>query len=337
MVTSGDSVLSISSGGDNTLALLSKGPKRVVSIDLNPAQNYLLELKHAAARQLSYAEYLEFLGVRESTQRVDIYKTISSSLSAEAVVWWGTHTNLIRNGIIHSGRFEKFVRFFARYVLPYIHSRKTITSLLSSSEIEAQKEFYETKWNTALWRLFFRIASSRFLLGRARQPIMFTQADTGGVAEIYRQRLERHLRTKTVRGNFFLEYNLTGNYVHGLPPYLEENCYQSLRKQDKDSLCIVSDTVLEYFRSTPDTTFSAYNLSDIFEALSDSEHESMWQEIVRTAKPGARIAYWTNLVPRTIPITVAASVTDEHLFAEDLHAKDRVFFYDTFKVHTIVK
>ena len=44
-VRPGQVCLSIASGGDNTLAMLSRGPARVIAIDVNPAQIAILELK----------------------------------------------------------------------------------------------------------------------------------------------------------------------------------------------------------------------------------------------------------------------------------------------------
>ncbi len=61
--------LSIASAGDNTLALLSKGPARVVALDLSPAQLACLELRVAAYRVLDHGQLLELLGARPSTRR----------------------------------------------------------------------------------------------------------------------------------------------------------------------------------------------------------------------------------------------------------------------------
>ena len=49
----GQTCFSVASGGDNTLAMLSRGPGRVIAVDLSPAQLACLELRVAApARSL---------------------------------------------------------------------------------------------------------------------------------------------------------------------------------------------------------------------------------------------------------------------------------------------
>ena len=50
-----DHVVSIGSAGDNALALLARGVASVSSVDLNPAQTALCELKKVAISKVDYA------------------------------------------------------------------------------------------------------------------------------------------------------------------------------------------------------------------------------------------------------------------------------------------
>ncbi|MBI3468098.1 MAG: DUF3419 family protein [Planctomycetes bacterium] len=54
--------LTITSGGCNALTLLCEGPRRLVAVDSNPAQNHLLELKRAGIYALTPEEYYQFFG-----------------------------------------------------------------------------------------------------------------------------------------------------------------------------------------------------------------------------------------------------------------------------------
>ena len=51
-IKSDDAVLAITSGGCNVLGFLLFDPEVIYSIDINPAQSYLLELKIAAIKAL---------------------------------------------------------------------------------------------------------------------------------------------------------------------------------------------------------------------------------------------------------------------------------------------
>ena len=87
----------------------------------------------------------------------------------------------------------------------------------------------------------------------------------------------------------------------------------------------------------PPATFSKFNLSDIFESLSLPDNDTLWDEIVRTAKNGAVIAYWTNLVQRSYPAHLSSKLKVDDEQIDKLRAKDRVFFYDNFHSYTILK
>ena len=338
LIHTNDSVLSITSGGDNTLALLLAGPKKVCSIDLNPAQNHLLELKRVAAKRLSYEEYLELLGVRKSNRRTDLFNKTATGMSPASKAWWADHGTSIKQGVIHCGRFERFTRGFARYVLPVIRSRKAITELLACHNIDEQRAFYKNKWDNRRWRFFFGLASNRLMLRRyARQQGMFAYTAKETVAGVYRKRLERHLTSVPITGNFFLHYSLTGEYGAALPLYLEEKNYSRLRDMPDSALSLVTDNLLNYLKSLPANTFSKFNLSDVFEALSPTENEMLWEQIVRTAKPNAKIAYWNNLVPRSYPAHLFFQIKTDKEQISRLRTKDRVFFYDSFHAHTILK
>ena len=338
MVTKDDTVLSITSGGDNTIALLLERPGKLVSIDFNNSQNYLLELKISAATALYYEEYLEFLGILKSSRRLALFEKVKDVLSPEARSWWIRQQGMIRRGIIHGGRFEKFLSLFRSIVLPLVHSRETIIRFLSVVDLERQVNFYRQVWNTRRWRLLFRMFSSRLLLKMfARQHGMFTYTHVYHIGEQYLQRLENKLRTVSLNNNYFMRYCLVGSYdISVLPPYLEQKNFNSLRACAA-SLTTVNHSLLGYLKLVPESFFSKFNLSDIFESLSDEENYKLWTEIVRTAKPGAIVVYWNNLVPRSFPESISPNVIDENNIALLLQKIDRVFFYGSFHVNKVVK
>src|SRR5437764_11053298 len=77
-VRPGDVCLSIASAGDNSLALLTRHPSRVIALDLSLAQLACLELRVAAYRVLSHPELLELIGSTPSTRRADLYRRCRS-------------------------------------------------------------------------------------------------------------------------------------------------------------------------------------------------------------------------------------------------------------------
>ena len=176
--------LSIASGGENTLALLSRGPQRVIAIDLSPAQLAGLELKVAAFRMLSHAELLVLLGSRHSLGegqstliepsgpvsvaqlRGRLYQRCRCELSPAVRQFWDGRPEAIAHGINTIGKFERYLALFRRYVLPVIHNRDRRFSLLQSKTYEGRECFYREQWDTWRWRLIFRAFFSPFTLGK---------------------------------------------------------------------------------------------------------------------------------------------------------------------------
>src|SRR5687767_13471482 len=66
-------ILSIASAGDNSFSLLLADPAQVVAVDVSEVQLFLVELKKAAIKSLSYDECLSFLGFSPCSDRPGLY------------------------------------------------------------------------------------------------------------------------------------------------------------------------------------------------------------------------------------------------------------------------
>src|SRR5690606_961225 len=108
-------ILSICSGGDNSLSLLTCNPDIIVVADINPIQLYLMELKMAAIQCFSHRECLKLLGFYDASDRIDTFEKLKQLLSAEALEYWNSNLKQISEGVIYAGRLEKNLRFFAKY------------------------------------------------------------------------------------------------------------------------------------------------------------------------------------------------------------------------------
>ena len=134
-VGEGDSVLSVTSGGCNTLALALPGPSRVLAVDLNPSQNHLLALKIAALRVLDPHEMLELAGAVPSDRREKLYEACRTWLLLESRFFWEEHRQLIRDGLLGCGRYERYLNLF-RKILLVIHGRRTLEALFEERDRE---------------------------------------------------------------------------------------------------------------------------------------------------------------------------------------------------------
>jgi S-adenosylmethionine-diacylglycerol 3-amino-3-carboxypropyl transferase len=330
----GFTCLSIVSGGDNTLAMLSKGPRKVFGIDLNAAQLALLELRMAAFRELSHAEMLALHGSVESHQRQELYERCRNDLSPAARAYWEERPELIEMGFGSAGRLERYFRIFRDWILPLSESRTLIEQLLAEKSSLERVRFYDSTWDNIRWRFSFRIFFSQFVMGRiGRDQELFRYAQ-GPVAEYMLQRMYHALTKLDPADNPYLHWILTGRHRNGALPF-------ALRAENFDAIRAHLERIdwrcctLEQFLEDPPDTFDSFNLSDVFENISIENHERVLRLVVRAARPNARLAYWNLLVPRSRPESLASDLQPLKSLADSLYARSKTFFYKSFVVEEV--
>jgi S-adenosylmethionine-diacylglycerol 3-amino-3-carboxypropyl transferase len=327
----GRRVLSIASAGDNVLALLALEPEEVVAVDFSGAQLACVELRLAAFGALEHEEVLGFLGIRPSGARWATYGKLRGGLSVGARSFWDRHPDAVRGGVVHAGRFERYLRSFGRWLLPLVHSRRTIRALLEPRERRERDRFYDRRWDTLRWRLLFRLFFSRAVMGRAgRDPSFFAHVE-GSVADRILERTRYALTALSTHDNPYLVYILTGNYSEAaLPRYLRPEHHDAIR-DGAGRVRLLHGGVQEAVGR-----FDAFNLSDIFEYLSEAEHARLYASLVDAARPGALLAYWNLLASRGVPEAERRRVRPLPELAENLHARDRAWFYGAFHVDEVL-
>jgi S-adenosylmethionine-diacylglycerol 3-amino-3-carboxypropyl transferase len=331
-VTSRDDVLSIASGGDNSFALLVNHPKSLSAIDKNPAQLFLVELKMRAIQEFDFDDFIGFIGARPCQKRRHLYASLRAQLGAEARDYWDMRKEEIEKGVIHSGRFERYFSIFRQMVLPLIHNQKTIREFLSAASLQEQQAFYDKVWSNWRWRCFFRIFFGKFLLGHlGRDPSFFKYVTLESVGKELLRRTRWGLTEIPIGSNYFAEYILTGRYrtTETAHPYLRESNFRSL-KECVGGLKLICSSLEEYLKRLPPKSISKFNLSDIFEYMSDEVFEMTLREILRVAREGSKLTYWTLFIPRPLPRELTSRIC-LHSFAP---ARDggtgRTFFYRSF-------
>lgn len=327
-----DDVVSIASGGDNTFALLLKGPRSVTAVDRDPAQLHLIELKIRSVEHLDYEEFVAFVGARPSGERLKTYGKLRPSLSDAARGYWDGNPDALAGGIIHCGKFERYFGLFRRRVLPLIHGRGTVRQLLASPTLEDQREFYRGTWDNRRWRLLFRVFFGKFLLGRlGRDPSSFRYVTLDKVAATLLGRARHALTEIPVGDNHYVEYILTGNYsrLDSGPPWLRPGNFAALRA-NIGRVRFVESGLTKYLASLAPGAASKFNLSDVFEYLSDAAVEDALREVCRVAAPGGRLAFWTLFVPRTVPDSLQGRLSPMAGIEAKWPVEARAFFYGSF-------
>jgi S-adenosylmethionine-diacylglycerol 3-amino-3-carboxypropyl transferase len=331
-ITGDDTVVSISSAGDNTFAIALKQPASIIAVDMNPEQLYLVELKMKAIEFLDYEEFISFVGVVQNGNRFQTYIRLRSYLSNDARQFWDTHTNFIENGIIHCGKLENYFRIFSQYILRMIHKKSTIHEFLSLKSLNEQKSYYQSKLNNIRWRWLFTLFFSRFIMSRiGRNKAFFNNVRSDNTASILFQRTEYGLTEISVSDNYFLQYIMTHtfnspNHYH---PYLLIDNFNKL-KSCLDRIQLTCGTLDEVLSKLQARSISKFNLSDIFEYMDSEQIKTTLDHIVRVSTDKALISFWTLFNTITIPPSlkfIKPAIPDEQVL---LTNGSKTFFYNNF-------
>jgi S-adenosylmethionine-diacylglycerol 3-amino-3-carboxypropyl transferase len=334
-VQPGDVCVSIASAGDNSLALLTKDPRRVIALDLNPAQLHCLELRVAAYKSLTHGELLELMGSRPSARRTELFDRCRPALGSAARAFWDRRRQAVEPGIGSLGKFERYFALFRRRVLPLVHRRRLVLQLLAPRPPEERRRFYAEQWDTWRWRLLFRMFFSRAVMGRlGRDPEFFRFVDVDVAAAIL-DRTKHALSVLDPSDNPYVHWILTGAHGLSLPCALRAEHFETIRHR-VDRLEWRCQSIEEFLEPRSGQTVDRFNLSDLFEYVSLEHYHRILEAIVRCARPGTRLAYWNMLAPRRRPDHMSHCLRPLDDLASGLHLADRAFFYSAFRVEEVV-
>lgn len=335
-VKEGDVCVSVASAGDNSLSLLTKNPAKVLAFDLSPAQLACLELRIAAFKQLTYGDILMLLGCLPCTKRAALYRICRHHLTEDSQLFWDKNPSGIDMGIAHFGKFERYFKLFRSRVLPLVHSRDDVKSLLKGGDLQQRQKFFKHRWNTWQWRALFRIFFSKKVMGKiGRDPAFFDYVKESTSSFLLRS-TEYALTELNPADNPYLHWILLGEYNGVLPHYLKPENYSKIKaniNRIEPRLQSLEDFLDE---AAPDS-MNSYNFSDIFEYMSHDKYECLLQKAIRAGTNNARLVYWNMMVPRRRPEHLSAQLTDLNDLSNELFKQNKTFFYRDFVVEEVCK
>ncbi|HEY9907538.1 MAG TPA: DUF3419 family protein [Thermosynechococcaceae cyanobacterium] len=332
--------LSIASAGDNTLALLSRGPRRLIAIDFSPAQIACLELRVAAYRNLSHPELLVLLGSRDLLNKSPsahlrgwLYQHCRMDLSPTVRQFWDDRPRTIAQGIGSGGKFERYLALFRRFVLPLIHSPAVIEKLFQTRSFDQREQFYAQQWDNWRWRSLFHLFFSRSVMGRLGRDPSFFRYVQGSVAEVLLTRTRDVLIRLDPAENPYLQWIATGQHPIALPFALRPENFEPIRA-NLDRLewhCISLEDFLEIAEAS---SIDRFNLSNVFEWMSLDRYHRALAQLLRVGCKTGRLVYWNLLADRQCPEFLQAELRSLPQ-AQTLYQRNQTFFYKALIVEEI--
>lgn len=348
----GANILTISSGGCNALAYLSAEPAAVHAVDLNAAHLAMLNIKQTAIRHLpDYDAVLAFLGNADKPDNLKRYKRhIRTQLSEDASNFWESRSlsgkpryhyftnQAYQHGLL--GNFIGFAHFFVRLM------GGDMSKLMQAKNLQEQAQLFDQYvapvFETRLFRLIANQPLALYSLGIPPSQFAELKHDAkDGLHLLFKERM-RHLACDfPLAENCFAQQAFGRRYdtkkQAALPMYLQQEHFHTLR-HNIDRLHAHHQTLTDFLQGQPRASMDAYLFLDAQDWMDKQQLTGLWQEVSRTAAPGAKVVFRTGgsespLEAKLPPEILAAWHTDvDHNRA--LYATDRSAIYGGMHLYT---
>ncbi|MDV3308809.1 MAG: BtaA family protein [Cyclobacteriaceae bacterium] len=334
-----ESVFAITSGGCNVLGFLLFNPRIIYSIDINPMQSYILELKIAAIKGLTFHEFVEFSGLRACTDRMNYYQAIKNNLSPDAAAYWDSNKEFIARGFIMSGKYERFIRFAGKFI-SLLQGRRRVSGLFDRKDGHTQEEYFDEVWNTKRFQWIFKILFNKQVLARRGLVADYFHFDDGSrsFAESFYNRSRKALRDIPIEGNYFLSLYLLGRYRNEweTPPYLQPQNYDTI-KERIDRIRVITADAQSWIQDVPPGSIDCFALSNICELMSEAETHRLFSGVLRAASDNARVSFRNLIIPREVPDDLASHIVKDDELSKSIYFNDRSFVYGKVAAYRVRK
>jgi S-adenosylmethionine-diacylglycerol 3-amino-3-carboxypropyl transferase len=346
-----DNMVCIASGGCNVLSYMTKEPANITALDLSPAHIALNKLKLAGIRHSpNYRTFFDFFGTGNDASNINIYEVYyRPNLDAQTIKYWESRHGLTKrkidmftngfyqNGVL--GRFIKAVHIFAKLNGVDLHE------FIECRNLEQQKRYYKEYVEPMFDGKFLKFMTNRklSLFGLGIPPQQYEElasAANGDMLAVLKERTRALMCDFPLTENYFAWQAFNRGYKDDstgpLPPYLQFKNLHTLRSA-KTNVEYQNKTFTAYLKSQKDKSKNAYVLLDAQDWMTNDQLNDLWQEINRTAAPGARVIFRTAGIPSILEGRVSDKILSNwHYHADQSKAltkQDRSAIYGGFHLY----
>ena len=323
-----DQILCVTASGDRPLNLLFSDCQKIISVDANPYQNALLDLKKAALRLFDYEHYIAFLGISPCSLRLNMFNSLEEHLHPVSRKYWKENRKKIEKGVLYQGSIEKWTRLASHLI--YFFRQQKIEKLYACKTLEEQQQFIESEWTSGAWKRTFDVLLhpnfTRFFLP---DPCLYQNIDPNiRVSSYLYNRLHDSLKRFPVRENIIVSLILQGKvFEEGFSPYLTTEGSKVI-KERLERISFQTTDLISYLEQAPSESFDCFSLSDVASYLSKEDFIRLAKAVFKAAKPGARFCIRQCMSRYELPREIAPYFQRDSKLENDLEMEDRCFIYN---------
>jgi S-adenosylmethionine-diacylglycerol 3-amino-3-carboxypropyl transferase len=343
-------IMTIASGGCNVMNYLTESPERVKAIDLNPAHVALTRLKIAALKHLpDYESFFLFFGHADDKRNIENYdKYIAPHLDSFSKKYWegwspfrGRRINYFTKNVYQFGLLGRFISTV--HILAKIYGEDP-REILTAKTLKEQGEIFDRTIGPIFDKKFVRFLCNMppALYGLGIPPAQFDDLKGDAeMADVLKARLRRLAADFPIKDNYFawqaFGRSYDKSYKEAIPRYLKEKHYETL-KANADSVEVHHTTITGFLESQTPESLDCYVFLDAQDWMNSDALSVLWKEVVRTARPGARIIFRTAGDDSPLTKALPKEILEKFSYnaADSMKAvkKDRSSIYGGFHVYT---
>lgn len=341
----GANILTISSGGCNALAYLSANPAAVHAVDLNGAHLAMLEIKKQAIKHLpDYDAVLHFLGNASQANNLKRYQRhIRPHLPDDASNFWESKSllgkaryhyftkNAYQHGLL--GNFIGFAHWFVRLMGGDLKKLSTARNLQEQAALF--EEYLAPVFHTRLFQFIARQPVALYSLGIPPSQFAALKHDAkDGLHLLFKERM-RHLACDfPLDQNCFAHQAFARKYdttvQAALPMYLQREYFTALRS-NIDRIYPHHASLTGFLQQQPRASMDAYLFLDAQDWMDQQQLTALWEEVTRTAAPGAKVVFRTggseSPLEQLLPAHLISAWSTDVEHNRKLYATDRSAIY----------
>lgn len=323
-INSESNLLTITSAGCNVLNYLLDSPQLLHTIDINPKQTALLELKVALIRINEFEHFFDFFGKGKSKHFRSVYAMVRDQLTYASQSFWDTQINYFNpegRGLFYSGGAGMFARYLNRII-----TKKKLDDIVSSMVHEVSQERREELYASIEEHLWSGVQASfwksSIILSLAGIPK--SQHDAIGDMNSFMKEALRNIFIKqSASTNYFWRVYLEGQFSeNSCPDYLKYENYELLQN-NIHKLHISTNTVHNFLNDTNEN-FSHIVLLDYMDWLAGNNPDQLkrnWENTIKSSHSGSKILFRTahadlNFLPSFVESKVKISQVDKEWIAK---------------------
>lgn len=349
-INNNDVCLTLTSGGCNALNLLLHGAKDVYSVDCNPAQTALLELKQMAIQHLSFEDTWQMFGEGVHPRIEDLYeKKLAPFLSQTSSAFWSKRLWYFRDGLYYQGGMGKLC-WVLQCMFAIVGLGKSLKRLCNAPTLAEQQKIWDSNFivrfikhgpQLLVW-MFCKFVSlvfcNRLVLwfggGVPGKQYALIKQDGIPIEQYVARTLDGVAEHSSLRNSNYFYYNcMTGHFLRdNCPSYLKEENFAKLKAGMIGGLEVVTGTFMDELKARK---YTKVILMDHLDWMDDATSKNVAVTLGQQVLPGG-IVIWRSaaLTPPYAAQIAKQGFEVRCIQRADQGYMDRVNMYSSFYVAT---